>query len=354
MNLLHIPILVLIMMIPALRTGSQVMEHENLYPFEGKFIDLDELEIVLPAGSVDDNFKVSSKYAFRFSAPSDWMNNFSREVKFGQSVFELNDEGVLKFYSQSNSSGEEIDRLGKDQSLDNVVGSDFLVSVNGGVIRLSRLEENQKYLLKKYDAGGRLVYEKMITHTDITVEGNTYYHHPYLYYFGCTPDYLIFTSNDSKYPKTVTVKLADGSITNYEFTIAGFIRDEDESNVPGFVIIDRDKEQINTLLINLSWKAAVKGNWYNRAEILMKGEILYISLYHGISTGSSLYAYNRSSGELLWQAEVKQLNIPHSEYYNTVFLSSYKNKIILEGVEAGGHYVQIFDEKTGARLYSTF
>jgi outer membrane protein assembly factor BamB len=86
----------------------------------------------------------------------------------------------------------------------------------------------------------------------------------------------------------------------------------------------------------------------------MLGETLYVSFYHGIATGSSLYAFTRSTGKLLWQADVKQLNVSHSEYYNTVLLSNWKNYIILEGIEAEGHYVQIFNKDTGERLFSTF
>jgi hypothetical protein len=175
-----------------------------------------------------------------------------------------------------------------------------------------------------------------------------------LYYFGCTPDYLIFTSNNRDYPKTVTVELQQGKVTTYDFSIAGIIRDEDESNVPGFITINRDESKFTTLLLNLSWKGSLPGNGYNKAEILMKGEVLYVSFYHGIATGSSLYAFNLGTGEKLWQADVKQLNVSHSEYYNTVRLSSWKDYIILEGIEAEGHYVQIFKADSGERVFSTF
>jgi outer membrane protein assembly factor BamB len=327
---------------------------ETLYPFEGKYIDLEVLMLIKPVGTYTDNFKTTSKYAFRFSAPNDWLNNFSLDAEYAGSNFKINEKGELLFKSGQDADYKKIDALPAGSSKDNVVGNELLLAVNKGVVRASRLQEENYYLIKKYDEAGKVLFEKTVKHTDITVEGNTNYHHPYLYYFGCTPDYLIFTSNDRDYPKTVTVFLNDGTITEYDFSIAGFIRDEDEANVPGFVVMNRDKNTFKTLLLNLSWNGELEGGSCNKAEILMVGEVLYVSFYHGIATGSSLYAFERTTGKLLWQADVKQLLVSHSEYYNTVFLSNWKDYIILEGIEADGHYVQIFNKNTGERLFSTF
>jgi hypothetical protein len=51
-----------------------------------------------------------------------------------------------------------------------------------------------------------------------------------------------------------------------------------------------------------------------------------------------------------WTADVKQINASHSEYANKVTLSMYKNKIVMEGNESYGNYVQLFDAETGKRL----
>lgn len=327
---------------------------ETLYPFEGKYIDLEVLMLIKPVGTYPENFKTTSKYAFRFSAPNDWLNNFSQDAEYAGSKFNINEKGELLFKSVQDADYKKIDALPAGSSRDNVVGNELLLAVNKGVVRASRLQEENYYLIKKYDETGKVLFEKTVKHTDITVDGNTNYHHPYLYYFGCTPDYLVFTSNNRDYPKTVTVFLSDGKITEYDFSIAGFIRDEDEANVPGFIVIDRDKNTVKTLLLNLSWTEELEGGSYNKAEILMVGDVLYVSFYHGIATGSSLYAFERTTGKRLWQADVKQLNVSHSEYYNTVFLSNWKDYIILEGIEAEGHYVQIFNINSGERVFSTF
>ena len=328
-------------------------DQDDLYPYEGKYIDLEVMMIVKPAGSVEANFKTSSKYAFRFTAPSAWLNNFYTERTFQGVEFNIEDDGKLVMTDKQGRE-KKVEVLMEGDAVDNVVGGDFLVAVPGGIIRITRYEKCNNYVIKEFDSTGTKKWETTVEHTEITIDGNTYYHHPYLYYFGCTPSTLVFTSGDRDRPATVTVNLNDGKATKYDFSIAGFIRDEDESNVPGFILLDEKREKMTCMLLNLKWSVPMKDMSWNRAEVLMKGEVLYVSLYHGISSGSALFAFNRSTGEMLWQADVKQLNIPHSEYYNTVLLSSFKNRIILEGIEAEGHYVQIFDEKTGERLFSTF
>ncbi len=338
--------------------GSQIkqqpMDQKNYYPFEGKYIDLEELKFVVPAGVITENFKTTSKYAFRFSAPSEWLSNFNKAATIGQCKFTISSDNELYFKSSPTAEFEKIDALGESVKLDNVVGNDFLLPLANGVVRVSRLQEEDVYRIIKYDLTGKPIYEENIKHTEVTIDGNTYYHHPYLYYFGCTPSYMIFTSNDRVYPKTVTIALSTGIIQEYDFIIAGFIRDEDESNVPGFVDMERDGRKFTTRLLNLTWSSEMPVLSCNRAEILMMGEILYISFYHSLSTGATLFAYNRSEGNLLWKADVKQMNISHSEYYNTVHLSAWNNYIIMEGIEAEAHYVQIFNRDSGERLFSTF
>jgi hypothetical protein len=326
---------------------------EKYYPFDGKYIDLDELELIRPAGIYVETFKTQSKFAFRFNAPSDWLENFAQNAEYKNATFKI-DENHILWISESGGQSKKIDEPGKDLVVDNVVGAEFLVAINGGVVRVSRYGDETGYHISKFDETGKQLFKIEIKHTDIEVKGNTYYHHPYLYYFACTPDYMVFTSNDRSYKKTVQVHLSDGKVTEFNFITSGIIRDEDEINVPGYITIDEDRASFKTLILNLSWNAKIPENAYNTAETLMKGDTLYVSFYHGISSGSSLYAFNRNTGEQLWKADVKQLDIPHSEYWNTVRLSRYENRIILEGVEEGGKYVQIFDAADGHRLFSTF
>jgi len=83
---------------------------------------------------------------------------------------------------------------------------------------------------------------------------------------------------------------------------------------------------------------------------ILKDSLLYIANYHPIATGSSLQCYDMRSGKIKWTADVKQIMASHSEYSNKVVISMYQNKIIMEGNEDGGDYVQIFNAETGERL----
>ncbi len=85
-------------------------------------------------------------------------------------------------------------------------------------------------------------------------------------------------------------------------------------------------------------------------DLILKNNLLYIANYHPIATGSSLHCFDLNSRKMKWTADVKQIMASHSQYSNKVILSMYKNKIIMEGDEAYGDYVQIFDAETGKRL----
>jgi len=162
----------------------------------------------------------------------------------------------------------------------------------------------------------------------------------------------------STYPKklrkTIVVDLTSGTKQVYPFTSGGVVRSEDEQRIVGLVELDEDAE-----LIKVHMGAAVRAipmapGRGDAADTLLIGDTLVIGYYDNIATGSALLAADRRTGKLLWRADVKQLAIEHSEYYNTVRVSRYRDKVAMEGIEAGGHYLQVFDRASGRRLYSTF
>src|SRR5690606_32229672 len=85
-------------------------------------------------------------------------------------------------------------------------------------------------------------------------------------------------------------------------------------------------------------------------EFLLKGDLLYIANYHPIATGSSLHCFDLKTEKMKWTADVLQVNASHSEYYNKVTLSMYKDRLLMQGDEAYGSYLQIFDAESGKRL----
>ncbi len=339
---------------PAQESKAPGWEPERYYPFGKEWIDLESLEMVKPAGMNEHDFKTDAFYAFRFTAPRDWMDNYHRRASYHWVDFDLRDDGTLWITDKQTEESIKADELPAGASLDHVTGNDFLVPVTGGMIRVSRLDEENVYLVKKILIKGETAWSVSIPHTEVVIDGNTHTSYPWLYYADCTPEVMLFTSYDRSRPGTVSLNLKDGSLSRYPFTMAGFIRDEDEAQVPGFLIIDDEKQTLECKVINTAWTVPLPGNLWKRAEVLLSGQVLYVALYHPIATGSALMAFELTTGKMLWTAPVLQLNVSHSEYYNAIYLSAYGDKLILEGIEAEGHYVQIFDKNTGERLFSTF
>ena len=336
------------------QTNSE-MENGNLkfYPFDGYYVNLETLQRIEIDGILPSNFKSLSDYAFRFYAPENWIDNYYQECSFKGFTFKIEKDQSISIKDQSTSNTVIVKNPDKNIEVENVTGAHFLFATSGGVIEIKRLEGSNGYRVRKYNESGKCNFDLNIEHTKIEVNGNTHYHKPYLYYNTCTDKNLVFTSNSREFAKTVQVNLADGKVTSFPFTINGVIRTDHEENIPGFICIDDNRKNFKTIILNHSWTASPDNLWANTAETVLIGGVLYIAFYHGIATGSSLYAYDLNTGRELWKADVKQLNIDHSEYYNKVYLSAYKDKIIMEGVEAEGKYLQIFDSETGKRLYSS-
>jgi hypothetical protein len=82
------------------------------------------------------------------------------------------------------------------------------------------------------------------------------------------------------------------------------------------------------------------------------GDLLVVATFHRIATGSSLFALDRKSGALRWRADVEQLGVGHSKYWNDVALAVEEGRVVMRGFEAAGCYEQTFDVATGRRLSS--
>jgi PQQ-like domain len=85
---------------------------------------------------------------------------------------------------------------------------------------------------------------------------------------------------------------------------------------------------------------------------ILDGERLYVTVFHRISSGSQLFAFDARTGAVVWRGDVVQLNVPHSKYFNDVELRMAGGRVTMIGTEAGGCYVQTFDAPTGRRLSS--
>jgi hypothetical protein len=208
------------------------------------------------------------------------------------------------------------------------------------------------YTLCKYSQEGEILMQTELEHTFVThPEQDTDYHHRYLYFQYITSNQLIFSSDIyfAEKNQTVILSMEDFSTKIYKKASCGVIVDETESYLKGFI----SEEEDNKYMINMISGEEIPfelqyGEPY--FETILFGNLLFLSNYHPNASGATLYCFDLSSEKILWNGDVKQPMVSHSEYYNNVTLSMYKDKIIMEGNESYCNYLQIFDAQTGKRL----
>jgi len=319
---------------------------ENIYPFNGFFLNLENLHKENNIKDWNNNFKNSSKYAQRFSAPL-WFEGYPTEAYLKNKKYELIDSNII---ISNFPPGTDI--KAKNENLNkakNGSAQNFLFSTSNSVVYIKSPLKSPVFSITVYNEKAT---KKKSNKSAQTVKKNyEIYRFPFLDFFACTDDDLVFTSYVKNYPYTYLLNLKTGSQATYDYNVNGIIRNEGENEVIGFIVINNDDQYIKVITGKNSWTAATSNNYFDEAEALLKDSILVMATYSKILTGANLAAYHFKTGEMLWRADVAQMNVEHSQYYNKVILSLYKNKIILEGIEAAGRYMQIFDIKNGESLF---
>jgi hypothetical protein len=103
----------------------------------------------------------------------------------------------------------------------------------------------------------------------------------------------------------------------------------------------------------LRWRANVQDGWRDSIAVARDGDRLYLALFNRIATGSALIAVDAATGAVYWRADVQQLNVGHSKYFNDVTVELSGGVLTMRGTEAAGCYIQRFDAASGRRLSST-
>lgn len=329
--------------------SPEISECSNLYPFQGYYINLDENNTVLIDGVPSTNFKICTKYAHRF------VNPVSDSVYLNGKSFIVEKNKQKGIYNVNIIEGKKLIntiKLPVENPLPEVHEySIHLFPYKNDVIMYMEDMYTTHYMVCKYNSEGKELMRKEIEHTFVThPEPKTDYHHRYLYFTDLTNSQMIFTSHIAfaEKSKTVVLSLDDFTINEYNKTANGLILDENEKNLAGFVTKVDDHFSVQ-MIDNTKYEFEIK-NGDPACEFILKDHLLYIANYHPIATGSSLQCFDLHTSKMKWIAEVKQIMASHSEYSNKVTLSMYKDKIIMEGDEASGDYVQIFDAETGKRL----
>jgi hypothetical protein len=327
----------------------ETKECSNLYPFDSYYIDLETNSSILIDGIPSTDFKKCSKYSRKFA------NIISDSVCIGTRTFIVDsdsDRGKYNIVIRENNKLISTIYLPIESPLPEVQEySVWIFPYGESLIMFMEDMYSTEYVICKYDKNGKELNKTMVENTFVTHPNKeTDYHHRYLYFKEIIGNEMIFTSHIAfaEKSKTVILSLDDFTTKEYDMIANGLIADETETKLAGFA--ERKDEKYEIVLLD-GRKFSFDLKYADPAcDFILNGDNLFIANYHPIATGSSLYCYDISAQKMKWQADVKQVNASHSEYYNTVIITMYKNKIVMEGIESYGEYVQIFDAESGKRL----
>jgi hypothetical protein len=331
-------------------TSMDTGPNMKYYKFDGYYIDLDNLKATSDS-FMGATFKDLPPYAWRFSNPiadSLYINGHSF-------VIENNEEQErYKLHIIKNGNWKTSVDLPVDTPLAEV--REYYIHMfpykNDVIVYMEDMYTTHYYIMK-YNSDGKELMRKDIEHTYVTIEGNTYEHHPYRYFSYLTPHHMVFSSGFwPDKPNNVILSLDDFSVQEYKDGADGIILGDGEKEIAGFISFNGQSKKHTIHMINGKKYQVKLDEWRSGCNVLMSKQYLYIATFHPISTGSGLACFDMDKGEIVWTADVLQVNASHSEYSNNVTLSMYKDKLIMEGNESYGNYVQIFDPKDGKRLAS--
>lgn len=318
----------------------------RLYRFEDRYLDLASLQWLEMDGIPSSEFKSHSLFANRFRQPG-FKNGWPEIQTFLGTTFEIegNDGSILPTLStgQVVNTPDACVRQRRETTEDH-----YLLVAEKGVAEIARCG-NDEIVVRLFKEQGEIFLHTVLGRLP-GEEENTL--HPYHNLFFCDFSLrnLIYTSRWGDDHETIVVNLSDGTQSHFDFEVAGVVFAENELDVQGFLVQDKQRSSLLYKSVNGNSVALTPQENDNSFTALVSGDTLFVAGYHNIATGSSLSAFDLRSGKLLWKADVTQMGVAHSEYYNEVILSKYNHRLMLEGHEAGGKYLQVFDALTGKKL----
>lgn len=322
--------------------------NKHLYPFDGKILDLKTLQYSKSDAIPSNNFKNNSKYAIRYRGLA------VDKLAYKGMLFEALGDNSLLLKNLDTKAVIPLPNKEKDLP---VQGRSLLLEAINGVIFIKPLKADNGYMIYKYDQTGKELFGVQITHSEFVQHNELTYHLPYLGYLTHTSNNIIFASYVNRIPKTVVLNTLDGSISPFDFSSAGIIRDANmDMDVHGFIQLNPTNSSIkityisdNFELTNPCFKNAT------HIETLVLENTLFLTAYNGRSPEVHLLAIDLTNKNLKWKAEVAPLGRnATSTYFNAVWLAAHEGKIILEGYETAGKQLQIFDSSNGKRIWKSF
>jgi hypothetical protein len=239
----------------------------------------------------------------------------------------------------------------------------FTLSHPLGIILIYEFPDSLYYHIYRMKYNGELTGHLRIMHTkikdELTESGKmSISYERYLYPYDYRENYLVLSGSwsSNEIRKTVVVNLVDMKMMEYDFALSSVIWDDFDGSAKGFILAPESREYSEKSTLKMFWKA---DSSYIELEIpyasekcqtILWGSKLVVANYHPISTGSSLHCFDIYSKKILWTADVLQMNVDHSKYFNKVTISKYNDRIIMEGNEAYGNYLQIFEMHSVKRV----
>lgn len=324
-------------------------ECSNLYPFDGYYIDLENNNPILIDGIPCVDFKNCSRFSHKFSKI-----NYN-SVDIDNKTFTIDkdrNQGIYDINIIENENVVGVIHLPVESPLPKT--HDYQISIfnyQGNLIMFMESTYTKDFIICKYDIKGKELNRKVIENTFISLSNpHSNKQHRYLYLKDVIGKDMIFTSlaSSSEKSKTVILSLDNFSIKEFNKTANGIIANDEETGLAGFA--SKKENSFDVFLLNGQKFTFTLDNADLACDFILTENHLYIANFNPNATGSSLYCFDVSANKMKWKADVKQLNIAHSRYSNNVILSIYKNKIIMEGNEAQGSYVQLFNANSGNRL----
>jgi hypothetical protein len=316
----------------------------NFYSFDSVWINLETLEASHSARCIGRNFKTDGKYAYRFHRADE-----GDSVWLQRTLFKITNDRMLEItqgtVSQKIKLLSQIPKSPHDHPW-------FLLKALSDEVVLLTDDDDSLFTISGYNSNGNLLFKTTANRMKIThPQKNEDYYHNYLNYYGTTKREMVFTTGPFSEEKgTEILNLHTGEKAKYDFQLSGYFSDSNNDSIAG-LIEDKDSLMVIHTLDYGNIFTLKKLDWRNECECILFGDLLFYSVYSDISPGASLECFNLKTGKKQWTADVLQVYVPcSSQYSNQVCLSLYKNKIIMEGDEAEGNYVQVFDLNSGKRL----
>jgi hypothetical protein len=320
----------------------------ELYPFDSKVFNLKTLQYSASKNEVSESFKTKSKYAVRYKGLT------VDKLAYQGMIFEaLTDNSLLL----RNLETQAVKALPNKEKGLPVQGRSLLLEAMNGIIYIKPLKADNGYMVYKYDKTGKELFGVQITHSEFVQHNELTYHLPYLGYITHTSSNVVFASYVDRIPKTVVLNTDDGSLSKFDFSSVGIIRDaQTDMDIHGFVQLNKTNSSIKVTYITDNFdcqKPYFKD--ITHIETLILDNTLVLVAYNGRSPEVHLLALDLSTKTLKWEADVAAFGKDAtSAYFNTLWLGSYDGKIILEGYETQGKSLQIFDSADGKRLWKSF